>query len=502
VDLAQPEGKVAKSFLEPSPALDPAFARGQVEKYRRNLRRGANVDREGYEFYDVTAWSLPVTFGVETYWTEDAGAVAGELLELPADAPALPQAMQQPSAAATGAAPSGAMGEAGAESHRLPVDVGGGVVNGARATSAYVFRPDRNGASRLAYHLLELGYRVSVSSQPLEAGGQRFPRGTYVVRVARNDSSLHGRIDRLARESAVDVVGINTAFNEQQQFGVGSDAVSALVAPKVALVGDDGISQTGYGAIWWAFERRYGIRFTPISLGYLAGGNISQFNVIIIPDASPGVLGARLGKEGADRIREWARNGGTLITMGGASAWAARDNINLTSARRVGSDTTRDTTGIPRSPSADDSTQAQRRRERAPDRTLDDLIAATSPTASNAAPQPLPGTHFDIVLDRTHWLTFGYEQPRLTIMLDGDNFYRLSREGANVGVFPSTGLLHRAGFLWPDNTERLLRGTAAVIEEPIGSGHVIVFANEPMFRGWWRAMDRLVLNAVILGPGF
>jgi hypothetical protein len=29
---------------------------------------------------------------------------------------------------------------------------------------------------------------------------------------------------------------------------------------------------------------------------------------------------------------------------------------------------------------------------------------------------------------------------------------------------------------------------------------VIVFANEPMFRGWWRALDRLVLNGVVLGP--
>jgi hypothetical protein len=28
----------------------------------------------------------------------------------------------------------------------------------------------------------------------------------------------------------------------------------------------------------------------------------------------------------------------------------------------------------------------------------------------------------------------------------------------------------------------------------------VAFVNEPMFRGWWRALDRLVLNAVLLGP--
>jgi hypothetical protein len=31
---------------------------------------------------------------------------------------------------------------------------------------------------------------------------------------------------------------------------------------------------------------------------------------------------------------------------------------------------------------------------------------------------------------------------------------------------------------------------------------VVVFANEPLFRGWWRALDRLVLNAIVLGPAY
>jgi hypothetical protein len=87
-------------------------------------------------------------------------------------------------------------------------------------------------------------------------------------------------------------------------------------------------------------------------------------------------------------------------------------------------------------------------------------------------------------------------------MLQGDTFLTLSKEGANVAVFPQTGLFHRAGFAWPENTERLLRNTALLIDEPTGGGHVVLFANEPMFRGWWRALDKLVLNAIVLGPSF
>lgn len=453
IDLAQPLGRVARAVLEPSPTLDTAFARTQIERFQRNYRRGANVQREGYEFYDVTAWSLPVTFGVEAWWTEDAAPVSGTLV--------------------------------------TTIDEAVGTMGGARpARSAYLFTSERNGGPRLAYKLMAEGFRIALSEQPIEAGGRRYPRGTYVVRVARNDSTTHSRIEALARESGVDVTGVNTAFTEVGQFGIGGNIMYDLELPRIAIVGGDGTSQPAYGAVWFVLEQRYGIPFTPITTNQLAGGDLNRFNVIIIPDASSGTLNRILG-DGA-RIKEWVRGGGTLVTMGGASAWAARENVNLTSARAVGADAKPDSAAS----SKPDTAAARRATD------PNDLLAVTSPSATSGQPAPLPGAHFDVVLDRTHWLTSGFEEQRITAMLDGSTFLTLSKEGANVGVFPRNGRLHRAGFIWPENTERLLRNSALLIAEPTGSGHVVLFANEPFFRAWWHALDRLVLNAIVLGPSF
>ena len=486
IDLAQPQGRLAKAFLEPNAGFDSNFVRAQLDRYHRNIRRGSNASREGYEFYDVTAWSLPVTFGVEAYWTEDAAGVDGALLQLPAEEPALPQAQQ--TARRVG-------GEL------LPVDIASGVVSGSHPRSAYLFSAERNGASRLAYMLLAEGYRVSVASQPVEADGRKWGRGSYIVRVARNDTTIHGRIDALARDAGVDVVGVNSAFSVMQQYGIGSENIVDLKAPRIALVGDEGVSQTSYGAIWWSFERRYGIRFTPVTVRWLSSGDLSAFNVIIVPDASSGAMNRTLGKEGADRLKSWMQGGGTLVTMAGASDWAARENVNLTSSRIISAPKESDTASVAAA-TIDTAAAKSRQREKASDRSqkVDDLLATTSPTANNASPIELAGSHFDVVLDRTHWLTNGYEQPRLTVMMAGSSFFKLSKQGSNVAVFPATGVLYRAGFSWPNNTERLLRGTAFLIEEPIGGGHLVMFANDPMFRGWWRALDRLVLNAVVLGP--
>jgi hypothetical protein len=41
-----------------------------------------------------------------------------------------------------------------------------------------------------------------------------------------------------------------------------------------------------------------------------------------------------------------------------------------------------------------------------------------------------------------------------------------------------------------------------IAQERVGRGNVVMFTNDPMFRGWWRALDRLVLNAVLLGTAF
>jgi len=451
VDLAQPQGKVAKAVLEADPVLDSVFAKNQVDKFLRNRDRSTSAnDTEGYEFYDITAWALPVAFGVEAYWTEDALPVQSSALSL-----------------ANGVRVNGEV---------LPHAIAGGVVAGAGASSSYLWRNDRNGAGALAARLLQEGYRVAMAAEPIQTGTVNWPRGTWVVRVGRNDPTLAARVDALAKETGVEVRGVNTAFPDDAQYGTGSGVVVALKAPRIALVGETGISQTSYGATWWTLEQRYGIKFTPISSTAL-NGDLSAFNVIIVP--SGGVTGTGAA------LKRWVEGGGALITFGGATAWATREDVGLTTARRIVCEPKKDVKPAPAA--------------RAP---VDSLRAAVSPNACADQLADVPGSHMDVVLDLTHWLTLGVEQQRMPVLAGGSNYYGISRDGGNVAVFPTTGTLRRGGFTFPENSERLLRGSAFIIQEKVGQGNVVMFTNEPMFRGWGRALDRLVLNAMLLGTAF
>ena len=96
------------------------------------------------------------------------------------------------------------------------------------------------------------------------------------------------------------------------------------------MVADEGVSQTGYGAIWYTLERRYGIRFTPIAHRRSSAAISRRFTAILFPSRQLLVASRRTR---VDRIKAWVRGGGTLVTMGGATEWAADENVALTLAR-------------------------------------------------------------------------------------------------------------------------------------------------------------------------
>ena len=60
-----------------------------------------------------------------------------------------------------------------------------------------------------------------------------------------------------------------------------------------------------------------------IDANYIAGGDLSQYTTIVMPSVQAGALDRLLGDSGHQRLVEWVRNGGVLITMEGASAWDA-----------------------------------------------------------------------------------------------------------------------------------------------------------------------------------
>ena len=440
VDMNQPQRRLAKAMLEPDAEMQRSFVDRERGKFQRNRRRGEDADKEEYGFYDITAWSLPLTFNLDAYWTEDAGA-AGE---------AVTDTTLPPAAA--------------------PV----------RAASAYVFPNDRPGAARLALALESEGFRLAVATRPIQSGDRTFPRGTFVARPQRNAATLHDRIGALGPSFGVSVSPLQSAFPDTGEIGIGSGDVWALQKPTILVGVGDGVSETSYGWLWHFLDKELQAPFTPVPLRAIGRiPDLGSFNVLIIPDGNAGRMRRELGDDGVEKLKGWVRSGGVLIGYGGAGDLAANKDLGLSSIASVSPDSGAkpDTTVSGNEPA---------------------LISGTA--AARDRVEWIPGAIFRATLDTTHWLSLGYERTRIPVFLDGDVFWKPSKAGANVVAFTEpTDALVLSGFTWPDNTARLLKGTTWAVVENQGSGRVVLFLGDPLFRGFWRGPAKLLTNAILMG---
>lgn len=470
VDLDQPQRIFIKAILEQDTPQDKAFVDDNMARFRRNQMRGKGQPKEDYGFYDITAWSLPLAFGVDAWWTEENANVVGSMV----DAAHLENARR------------------------------GGV--SARAAIAYIIPYETDTTGALVMKLLQNGHKVAVATRPLNAGGRNWKAGTFVVRVSRNPESIHERIATYAREMGVNVTAVNSGYSDEGDTSVGGEYVISLQEPKIAIAADEGVVQESYGSIWWMFDR-YGIEFTPMTIANIRGGSLRDYNVLILPDGSAGRYMSSFGAGGVGALKEFAGRGGTIVTISGASVFAALKDVGLTSTKLVGSDDDEQKGKVPEDKPAPSPTPASAAATATPPELPTDrtdgiavpLPAIASPSAdANKVPEALPGAIFRATVDRTTYINYGVDKTEIPVLLTGGSFFRYSKEGTNALVFdekPRTPLTV-SGFVWEGNTERLLKGTSYLIDERSGGGHVVLFAEDPFFRGMTRGLTRQFFNAI------
>ena len=68
--------------------------------------------------------------------------------------------------------------------------------------------------------------------------------------------------------------------------------------------------------------------------------------------------------------------------------------------------------------------------------------------------------------------------------------------GVNVAVYDDDPVI--SGFCTPENAEKIA-GSVSLMSISAGSGRIIVFVDDPVFRGCWYGTNKLLMNAVFFG---
>jgi hypothetical protein len=420
VPTRQPLGALVHALLEPEASLPETL------------------------FYDVTAWSLPLAFGIEACWTDRLPS--GERRRIDGTAP----------------------------------DSGG--VTGGPARAGWLLPWTANAAPKLLNRLLASGLRARYATRPFELDGRWFDRGTVVFPAESNPDSAGPFIDRMARDVGVTVHAARTGFTGSG-IDLGSDRIPVLRPPRVAIVAGEGVSPTSFGALWYLLDRQYEIDCSVLPLESLAGTNLAAFNVLIFPDdySSSGYwYSSRLDSAAVDRLSRWVRAGGTFVGLKGGAAWATADRSGLTRLELK-----------PAEEADDDTTEDDEESK------LRELFRTTEERERQNRLDDIPGTILRVTVDPGHPLAFGYSG-EVRVLKSSSLVFEPSESGRNVAWYPP--LSRVSGYISAENEERLTQ-TPFLVVEPLGSGRCVLYNDDPNFRVFWYGLNRLFLNSLFFAAG-
>jgi hypothetical protein len=467
IATAQPAKRLVRVLLDEQVPMDEIFLKAEEHRRKR---------REPSEIYDVTAWSLPLQFGVE--------AVA-------------------PSERSKGSFEPFQPGPAGR-------------VEGGEASVAYLVPWGSASAGRFVAAALKSGLRVLSSDRPFSQNGRKYPAGTIIVRVKDNPAAVHESVRRSAESSGAEVIATSTSWiDEGPNFG--SNWVEYLTKPRIALAWDRPTGPGSAGQTRFALERLLGYPVTVVRTQQLGGADLSKYNVIVLPDGSADGYSSVLGAGGVRHLKDWVESGGTLVGLGAGAVQFMADartgllNVKQENAALAEPPAKPEPKPVPMPP----ATTAPAPSTTAPPsgappaettgRVPGKLIKNEEDYAKAVLPESeLPVSAHGFLararVDTEHWLGAGSAETVYPLVGGRAIFTPVKADkGNNVAVFAGPDQVAASGYIWDEYRKQIAYKPFLVFEHQ-GRGNVIAFTSDPNFRAYLNGLNVLFLNAVFRGP--
>ncbi|UJH66858.1 M14 family zinc carboxypeptidase [Allomuricauda sp. SCSIO 65647] len=335
---------------------------------------------------------------------------------------------------------------------------------------AYVIDYDDYSAVATLQHLQSKGLVVSSSFKPFTAktseGNKKFNYGALVIPVSlqkKTEDEVFSVVKEAQKKFKVPIYTVDTGYNAKG-IDLGSRYVRPITKPKAAMLIGDGVSSYEAGEVWHLLDTRVHMPITKIPMRYFNRVDLKKYNTLVMVSGR-----YSFNEDQLKKIKDWVSKGNTLITIGRASKWIVEKKLVKEKLIEEEKDSTK---AVERKPYVD-----------APE---------------NLGKEEVGGVILKVDLDMTHPLAFGYRDKSIPVYKNNSVWLAPSRnEYATVAKYASDP--HIDGFVTKKNMETFLKPAASLLVSKVGQGRVVLFADNPNFRGSWYGTNRLFLNALFLG---
>lgn len=338
-----------------------------------------------------------------------------------------------------------------------------------KSNYAYVFEATDYNTHRAIYHLQKGGAIVQTAFRPFSTvlGGKQknFGYGSIVLPVNLqriNPDSLYNLVKEVNDACYIPVYSLSSGYNAAG-IDLGSGYVRTLKKPEIALIIGTGVAAPEAGEIWHLLDERLHMPITKIDILNLGRASLDRYNTIIMVSGNYGLI----DKAATDKLKSWVQNGNTLVTIKSGAEWAIRNGF--TREKLVPADSTKTNTA------------------------RKDFDQAVHIEGAKA----MGGSIFRVDLDTTHPIGFGFTDRRVSVYRNGLTFLAPgSNPYSTVAQYGNDPLI--GGYIHASTIKRL-RNSAAIVVGAEGNGRVILFSDNPNFRGTWYGTNKLFLNALFFG---
>ncbi len=350
-----------------------------------------------------------------------------------------------------------------------PVQTSGSFNAGAKV--AYAYSWDQFYAARATYELLDQGVNLYLTTKeaayPSGESQHLVPEGTILIPLGMQDLSLdqiNAHLAKLALRDGLQVLNIDSGLS-LQGVDLGSPSIKKLQLPKPLLVVGDKISSYEAGEAWFVLDQRVNLPVTMVEQRRLPSIDLSKYTHLLLVNGKYDLLTEKRAK----KIKSWIKAGGTLVTTQKASSWLAKQSIIKLSYM-------------------DKMEWPQDQRKFYAER--DDFNVK----------HLIGGAIFNTSLDTSHPLAFGVGDDKLSVFRTHNKIMQMPENPfATLARYDADPLF--SGYASKENQQRIAY-SAAIVAERVGKGSVVVFADNPNFRGYWYGTQKLFINSLFFSKAF
>ena len=212
------------------------------------------------------------------------------------------------------------------------------------------------------------------------------------------------------------------------------------------------------------FDQQIKYPVTMLNMDELGSIEWTDYDVMIMPS---GYYGDTFDEDGINELMSWVRDGGVLIAVEGANNFLSNQEgiaLHRKSGNRTGSQ------------SEDPESK----------------LRVYGDSERNFISNFNAGSIYELSMDTTHPLAFGYDSEYMSLKLGSTAFEYLDN-GWNVGVAKSG--TPRSGFVGANVQDNLEHSLSYGVQN-MGAGSIVYMIDNPFYRGFWHNGKLLVGNAI------